>query len=391
MITASALTRLLNCPSSAVLPRAENYNEWADKGTDDHDELAHATMTGTLTPKRGVLVPADPRVEVKLAYDVVTRTARVVGAGAADRNYGVAGPFEIFMSLDVLGVDDQGRVVVIDWKTGFADVEPAATNGQLWCCALAACRALGRDVAVIRIVYTNQGDRCDEHELDALDLAEFANKLERLHVTVAERQAARKRGEILETKEGSWCKHCASKSVCPSKNGLLVQLAAGGLAIVGDAALTPALAAQAHEQIERIESLLRDAKKRRETYVDENGPIALGEGRMFGRYVRSGHERLDGAVAVRAIHELVGEVAPEFEAVAISRATSKAAIERAAKQFATKRGTVPAIVKRIRELGGASNAPDTMPLGEYFAERNDGVEKSAIDVDKLNQLMAEAG
>lgn len=387
MITGSALTRLLNCPSSEVLAKAETHNVWADAGTDEHDELAHAVMTGTLTPKRAALVPPDARVEVKLAYDVVLRTARILGAGAADRNYGTPGPFEIFMSLDVLGVDEFDRVVVLDWKTGHGDVEPAATNGQMWGCALAACRALGKSEAVVRLVFTNMGDRCDEHEIDALDLADFANRLERLHVTVADRQARHNRGETLETREGSWCKHCASKHVCPSKNALLVQFASTGLAIVGDSAITPERAVAGYEQIVRIELLVRDARKRLETYVDEQGPIDLGGGRMYGRYVRNGNERLDGGVAVRAIAEIVGEQAKEFEAVAVERRTSKAAIDRAAKQLGVKRGTVPAIVKRIRELGGATNAPDTLPIGEYTRDRDEPAEKPTIDHDAVNALM----
>jgi hypothetical protein len=389
VITGSALTRLLQCPSSAAFPKAENYSEWADAGTEEHEELAHETMAGTLSPRRAALVPPNPRVEVKLAYDVANRTARFLGADAADRNYGTPGPVDIFASTDVLGVDDQGRVVVVDWKTGHADVEPAITNGQLWGCALAACRALGRDTAIVRLVYTNMNDRVDEYEIDALELADFAGRLERLHIAVAAKQAAYKRGETLDTREGSWCKHCASKHVCPSKNSLLVQMS-GMTTIVGDAAMTPDRAAGAYEQVVRIETLVRDARKRLETYVDEQGPIDLGGGRMYGRYVRNGNERLDGSVAVVAIHELVGEAAPEFEKVAIERKTTKAAIERAAKQLASKRGMTSAIVKRIRELGGATHAPDTMPLGEYVADRNEAGDKQVIDVDAVDRLLESA-
>lgn len=389
MITASAATRLLHCPSSAVLAKAATHNPWADKGTEDHDELAHQTMTGTHPPKRAVLVPPDPRVEVKLAYDVATRTTRVLGAGAADRNYGERGAFEIFMQIDVLGVDD-GRAVVIDWKTGFADVEPAASNGQLWTNALAACRLLGLNEAIVRIVYTNQSDRCDEYAISALELADFGNQLEQLQITVTARQAAKQRGEILDTREGSWCKHCESKHVCPSKNGILVQFAEHGTAIVGDAVMTPERARAAHEQIVRVEQLLNDAKKRRDQYVDDNGPIDLGGGRMYGRYVRNGNERLDGAVAVRAIHEIVGESATEFEAVAVERKTSKAAIERAAKLFAAKRGTTPAILKRIRELGGSTHGPDSMPIGEYVRGRDEEMVAPVLDTGEINRLLENA-
>ena len=388
MNTASALPRLMNCAASAVLPKAENHNEWAGAGHDEHEDLADQTLAGSLPEHLARLVPPSPRVEVKLAYDVATRTARIIGEGSG-RDYGTPGPFEIVGSCDVLGLDGE-RVVVLDWKTGFNDVEPAATNSQLWFYALAACRALGKDSAVIRIVYTNQGGRCDEHEIDALDLAEFAGRLERLHGQVAALQAARKRGEILETREGSWCRHCGSKPYCPSKNALLVQVAEHGLAVIGDAEMTPQRAVAGYEQIVRVEQLVKEARRRLETYVEECGSIDLGNGRMFGRYVRKGNERLDGAVAVQAIAEVVGESAREFEAAAIERKTTKAAIDRAAKSLGCKRGTASQVVRRIRELGGASHASDSMPIGEYVVGKDEAAELPAVDTDEVNRALAAA-
>jgi hypothetical protein len=376
MITGSALPRLLNCAASEVLAHAENASEWADAGNEDHAELAHMTLTGT-------------RVEVKLAYDTATREGRFLGE-ASDRSYGKPAPFEIFMSTDVVGVDGDA-VVILDWKTG-GDVEPAATNGQLWACALAACRALGKHQAIIRIVYTRT-NRCDEHAIDALELAEFAGRLERLHVHVTELKAAKSRGEALPTREGTWCKYCPAKHACPSKNALIVQVAEKGLAVLGDAAMTPERARAGYEQLVRIEDLIRDARKRLETYVDEQGPIDLGDGRMFGRYVRAGNEKLSGDTAIVAIADVLGDTdaAKRFELHAIERKTSKAAIDRAVKEVKAPRGTATKIVKRIRELGGASHAPDTMPIGEYARDRDEPAEKPAIDVDAINAQLQEAG
>jgi len=382
MITASALSRLLNCPSSAVLPTAEAHSEWAELGQVAHDDLSNV---GDPDHEFARLLPPSARSEVKLAFDVATGQGRIVGEGVG-RAYGDVGPFEILGSADVLGVDGDA-VVVVDFKTGFSDVEPAATNPQLAFYALAACRALGKDRAIVRIVYT-QSNRCDEAELDAIDLAAFAGKLAALHTTVAGRQAAKQQGEILPTREGAWCKWCNSKPFCPSKIALLVRLA-DPAAVIGSLEMTPERAAAAHEQIVRVEQLLNDAKKRREQYVDEHGPIDLGGGRMFGRYVRNGNERLDGNVAVQAIAEIVGESAKEFERVAIERRTSKAAIERAAKSTSAPRGTTTKLVKRIRELGGSTHAPDTMPLGEYV--RGDAEEAPALDVAAVNAALAEAG
>lgn len=383
-ITGSALPRLLNCTASAVLVKAETANPWADQGSDEHEELAHQTLIGTHPEKRAAMVPPEPRVEVKLAYDVATRKGRFLGS-AADRNYGSPGPFEIVMSADVVGIEGDA-VVVLDWKTGFADVEPAQTNGQLWGGALAAARALGLSRAIVRIVYTNQGDRLDEYEIDALELADFASKLERLHTREGELRAAHQRGEVLPTKEGPWCKHCASKHVCPSKVALISQF--GGLTVIGPE-VTKETAAAAYEQVVRVEQLVKEARARLNTFVDEQGPIDLGGGRMFGRYVRKGNESLSGDVAVTAIHEVIGEAAREFEAIAVERSTSKAAIERAAKALGCKRGTVPAVIRKIRDLGGSKSERDTMPIGEYAAGKSEPAPR--LSYDELDKLMKEAG
>jgi Protein of unknown function (DUF2800) len=383
VITASALARLRACPSSAVLPRAENHNEWAALGHDAHEELAVFNDDHPFAH----LLPRDARAEIKLGYDVATRQGRIIGEGGG-RDYGNPGPFEIVGSCDVLG-SDGGAVVVIDWKTGFADVEPASSNAQLWFYALAACRALGKSEATIHVVYT-QTRRVDSHTIDALDLAEFAQSLERLHKQVAERVATKQRSGVLDTREGSWCKHCPAKSHCPSKNALIAQLASGGLAVIGDSAMTPARAAGAYEQLVKIEQLVKDARKRLEVYVEENGPIDLGNGRMFGRYVRSGNERLSGNTTVQAIAEVVGESADEFASVAIERSTSKAAIERAAKSLGCPKGTASKIIKRVRELGGATRGGDSMPLGEYVRGDGESAQMPAVDVAQLNAALESA-
>ena len=80
--------------------------------------------------------------------------------------------------------------------------------------------------------------------------------------------------------------------------------------------------------------------------------------------------------------------------IAIEYSTSKAAIGRAAKQLADKRGAgklATAVIEKIRELGGATNAPDSMPLGEYTRGRDEPAEKPAIDMGAVNALLEAAG
>ncbi len=390
-ITMSALPRSLNCDGSLVFPRAENVSQWADSGNDEHEELARKVLAGTLPPRLARIVPPGARPEVIVAINVATGEGRIVG-DSDGRNYGTPGPLEIFGKVDVIGVLDDA-VVIIDWKTGHKDVDPAARNWQLWGYALAACRAMGKSKARIYIAYTNQpGQPIDEHELDALDLADFAKRLSALYVREAKLRSEYQRGEIPATREGSWCRHCASKSRCPSKVGLLVQVAASGLAVIGDTEMTADRARQAHEEIERLDQLVSDAKARRMAYVDEHGPIDLGNGKLYGRMPRAGNRILDGQKAAQAIREIVGESAREFEALALEYRTSQAAIKRAAQTLG--KGQSPEklknqIVDRIEKLGGVKHGPDQMPLGEFPAGKYEKPEP--LDVGEINKLLEAAG
>lgn len=397
MITMSALPRSLNCDGSLVFPRAENPSEWADLGNDDHDELARQTLAGTLPPRLARIVPAGPRVEVKVAIDVSTGEGRIIGDGAG-RDYGSLGPFEIPGSIDVLAIDID-TVVIIDWKTGHKEVDPASRNWQLWGYALVACRALGKSKARIYIAYTNQpGQPIDEYELDAMDLADFAARLAQLHVREAALKHSYKAGQTPSTREGPHCRHCTSKSVCPSKRGLLVQIASKGLAIIGDTEMTPERARDGYFEIERLDQLVKEARARLTTYVDETGPIDLGNGKMFGRVARNGNRVLDGAKAAQAIREVVGESAKEFEAMAIERKTSQAAIKRAAERLGVGKSPEKLknqILARLEELGGVKRGADQLPLGEFPADKvlkvaGDVAERKAIDTDEVNRLLAAA-
>lgn len=360
--TASGLSRMMNCAGSVLLPRAENASQWADAGHDEHAEIADQHTAGTLPEWIARLVPAGARSELALAFDVATRQGRIIGENIG-RAYGNVAPFEVVGSADMVGIDGDA-VVVLDWKTGFLDVEPAATNPQMAFYALAACRAFGKDRAIVRIVYT-KSNRVDEAELDALDLAAFADRLESLFRRVALAQSTRAAGAPVNTREGSWCRYCPSKSVCPSKVGLLAQVASGGLAATGGE-LTPALAASAYEQLVRIEQIVKEARARLLTFVEEQGPIDLGNGRAFGRYRKLGNRKIDARGAEPVIRAVLG---PEAVDVAIERSTSQAAIERACKQFG-QRGDKAALMRRLEEDGYVVRE-ETFPIGEYAADKHD--------------------
>lgn len=383
MITASSLARRLACPASHVLAKADTTSPAAIAGREQHEDLAELAELPEVLKRE---VPISARSEVKLAYDVSARRGRIVGEGA-DRTYGTAQPFEVYGSADVVGLDRDANgnalaAVVIDWKTG-NDVEPAITNPQTLFYALAASSALGFDSAIVKIIYTRTG-RVDRAVFDALDLVTFANRLEDMFTGAAALQLRKAAGETLDTSEGSWCTWCPSKHVCPAKNALLAQVASKGLAAIGDSRMPPDRLLAAYRQVVAVEALVSEARKRLIAYVDDNGPIDLGNGMVYGRYERRGNEMLDGAVAARAIREVTGESAREYEDIAIEKSTSKAAIARASKAImpANATRTTNAVIERIRALGGSATKPSTRPCGEFC-----GPSPTPIDTTEADRLL----
>ncbi|HVZ35777.1 MAG TPA: DUF2800 domain-containing protein [Polyangiaceae bacterium] len=384
MITFSQLQRLLECPGSEALPRAEIASPWADAGHEEHAVLAEQVRMGTLPEKWRKYVPDGSRAELGLAFDVVNRTGRLLGEDLS-RAYGVIGPFEIAGAADVVGAISD-CVVIGDWKTGYNEVEPAATNAQLAGLALAATRALGMSRAIVRLFYTKTG-AMDEAELDALDLAAFADRLEAMHGRVAQQQGAV--GDV-STREGSWCRHCpANKNRCASKTALLVQVAQRGLTVIGEQELTAEMARESYSQIVALEQMVKDARSRMNAWVDENGPIELANGKRYGRYQRTGKAKLDADAATTAIAEICGESATDIVRGCVKRTVSQADIERAVKAVAPKgyTKTKARIVARIEELGGLERVPE-FPYGEHAADKT--AQLSPDDIAEADALLAEA-
>jgi hypothetical protein len=381
VISPSSLLRQLRCPGSLSLPKAENYSEAAEAGTAEHEVLSDFAA---LDPVIAAMLPPNPRSEVKLAYDVVTGDGRIIGYGS-DRNYGTLGVNEIAGTADVVGSDDH-VAYIRDFKTGYADIEPASTNPQIAFYGLAYARALGLQRADVGLIYT-KAMREDVAQLNAFDLGAFAQQLKALH-----QRSKQPAPEHPDTVEGRWCAYCPSKPFCPAKNAMIVKVASGGLARLGDSEITPHRARLAYQQLVNFESIVKDARKRLEQYVSETGPLDLGEGRAYGRYVRPGNEKVSAESAIEAFHSLFsagGDVGgfkqDTFESIATERVTSKAAIERACKL--TEMPVKP-LMAEIRKTGGIQRGPDTMPIGEYDTGRYEAA--PPLDVAAVNAQLEAA-
>lgn len=274
--------------------------------------------------------------------------------GVSGRNYASANlsPFEIPGTADVIGTRN-GRVIVIDWKLYQAD--GAKESAQGWHYAIAACRALNLDEAEVHIVLT-KGRSLSSCEIDALELAEFAERLREIHARVAAERAKVSFGVAPDTREGMWCKHCPAKSFCPSKTALIRSLSG---AQNSNTALTNAEAADGYRRLVQIKQLVKDAEKRLEAWVVENGSIDLGNGMAYGPFAKRGNERLDARTVIEAMKELFGDEAQAMIDRAIELSVTKAAIKRAVGSLDKK------VIAKTREMGGVT-AEITQRIGEYM-------------------------
>lgn len=399
MNTASGLGRIAACPGSVALAKAHLSSQYADEGNVRHADAESAALDGRLDdlpPRVRALIEPDAQLlpEVAVAYNWRTGKARMLGRGIT-RDYPVDPDSEIPGTIDLLVINPSGRLVVVDYK-GHEDVGEPDQNVQVMLYGLAVARIYGANEVTLAVSYIGAGTedaRTPVVTVDCFDLAAYATKVTRI-IEAANAEIGK---AIPDVRESRHCKWCPSKPYCGAKNALLVQVASGGLAVIGDTAMTVDRAREAYREIERIEQLVKDARKRLEVYVDDNGPIDLGEGRFFGRYRRPGNEKLDGDIAIDAIRSVLpDDQADTFEATAIEYSTSKAAIERAAKEACgpgAKRGAATKlarqVVEKVRELGGVT-AADTFPLGEYTGESR-GVAKDPVDIEAVDRALKAAG
>jgi hypothetical protein len=273
--------------------------------------------------------------EVAIAYDTATDTARELCRGMGRPDYSLYGikPTEVVGTLDVLGLTEDA-VVVLDYKTGWADLGPVKDNWQLRGCALLAARLHHRQkaiVGIIRIKPAGEEHFSDRANLMAMDLDIVQDALVELRDRKARFIAQDKAGQAVPTLQGSWCTYCPSFDFCPSKQNLI----AVGLGLTPHrasyfpAVLSPETAPIAYKNME----LLRGVLKRYEETFNEYAaahPVALGNGYVYGRKDLSA-ESIDVDKAKELLDRWMGEEAEA--AIEVKRSLSKDA----ARAILTKR------------------------------------------------------
>ncbi len=293
MPSGSSVERALICTGSVSLPQANNINEFADEGTschtfidtcldakindpeglqearlkalaalpEEHREAASDIAIDRIEPLTGHMG------ETAFVYDVISGNVRFLGQRIG-RNYGELAPTEIPFSADAIGHSDD-KVWVVDWKTGYRKVTPAAKNWQLRLAALAVAKYYGKDQALVAVVYTRGKVWYDwaEKPFDAMDLEGFAQELKDAYVKWT--------SETPRFTTGSHCSYCAALTSCPAMAGL-VQKVLNGDAANGD--LDPV---SAYELMRSMQAAIKNVEGFVRT-IALREPIELKNGKHFG-------------------------------------------------------------------------------------------------------------
>ena len=359
MISSSKLSLVAACEGSITLPWRDAPTALSEAGTARHADDEEAINSGSGIEEYEERWPGlQWRAEVAYVYNIATDTARFAGVGIG-RNYGQLDPFEVPGTIDAEGRGN-GQLVVVDRK-GFERQEPAEQHRQVRFLALAAARYQPAERITVAI----------RPELGAMDVAEVDPVFDLRHEALRVRQlvlhsATVRSGARDGTREpqftvGRHCRWCPAFDDCPKQKELraLVVRDEDDPDLALQTFVDDESAAEVYQLWRRIgilhkrigEQIYRHAAVR---------PIPIAPGRMFGRLEKQGNERLDGDVvwqAVRTLH-------PGLEDQAVERKATKKRLEEVLKG---RRGAVPAVLKMVRDLGGA-----TRSAGYEFTEYDNG-------------------
>lgn len=301
-LTGSGIDRARACIASVALPHSRAIREASTLGTVIHEYLMNVSLVGKEEALKRVpeahqdtcaaidleqLPQVDPRsyaAEVAYAYSTANDTGRELGR-AINRAYEGLEPGDVPCTLDSVGLTEDA-VVVIDWKTGWAEVPAPAENWQLRFGALAASRTHGRRRAHVAIGRIREGEVTFEWgELDELDLETTAAELRDLVERQKEEEERLRDGRPPRTVTGPHCKYCNAFPYCPAQAGLLRELV---VASVGDQPapiITPENAPELLRKYEAVSLVVKRFGEVLDAYATRT-PIPLENGEVYGRVIR---------------------------------------------------------------------------------------------------------
>lgn len=383
-VSASALPRIELCPASAVLPQVGSTSEAADKGSALHQHIRDRAELGidlavarleevcarwglsetetaflrarlmkfTWTPPAGAIcelrlavmpdwtvkrVPEDQRwVEGALftgQFDVVWAEPSPLVVGEDGSVHCPAG--SVLWALDVKGGQDR-HVTTIE------------RNLQVAFYAWAAARWTKAQRAIPAICYPGAGEgewdvpgrMWGPAELDAVEA-----RLKKLWGDCERQERALAEGQPLSLTEGRHCGYCPAQTHCPAKTALLKSLCTDSPAPLGAAPLTASEATRIASSLVFVERFLERARSALRSYVEDQGPIDLGDGVVWGPQQVNRTEILP-----EAAREVLEEELGEHANAAIKLDITGASIERAIKAQLEARGLTRGVAPTKRRI-----------------------------------------
>jgi hypothetical protein len=402
-LSISGLGRVEKCPASVVLSKTfGRESKYARRGNMLHSYLYLVSTVGAEAALE--LMPLDEReacaavelerlpaakpesyaAEVAFAFNWRTGTARELGRGL-DRAYDcrVDEACEIPGTADVVGLTPT-HVIVLDYKSGWADLGDVANNLQLLGLGLAAARAYGREDAFVGILRLRPDGTpwFDVVELGPMELDAAEVRIR----GICEAAEKVRLAEHFDVQEGLWCRHCAAFDSCPAKVRLAASLAYPArvqdsiptLTVESVPAVLDRLAA-IKEVVARVEDSVREFAR--------VNPVPLPGGKVYGavQVVEESPMPLEGAAVLR---EKFGEAAAVEALVQPPPKMSWASIERGLRAHMREQGLTRGIdeLKRAaREALRAAGAVEesrsvqvkihkpkmpVLPAGEESAPKN---------------------
>ncbi len=329
-VTGSKFDRFMACRGSEFHPHVQSPpGKHADSGTAKHGWVLAGEEPAEEFAEQAKAIDAsalpEGTSEVALAYNWREDTARVLGTNIG-RAYPTDGD-EVCLSIDRLGLTET-HAENWDFKSGRATFEDA--RWQLTIGALAACRAYGKDNALIGLLHDIDGVlvRGTPRELGPLELAAAASE-------VFEALSAPPPPDVVE---GPHCRYCPAFAACPAKPGLARSLTGMPELVLNDDSVPRILTA-----LESGERVLKDVRAAVREFVSHR-PVRLADGSTLAMQEVS-RESIDATKARAVLTPALWDAAAEFK-------LTKSALTAAVK--AAGCGTPASVLKELREAGAIS-------------------------------------
>jgi hypothetical protein len=373
MLTGSGFTRAEKCTASTFLPHViEAGGVYAGLGSALHRYLHLVAEVGAEAALQLIdpeyreacskvelegLPHSNPEgwaVEVAFAWDWLAGTGRELYRGSGARLYPALEPTELAGTADLVGLDGQ-TVIVLDLKSGWADLGRPEDSAQLQFYAVCAAAAYGASEAIVGFIRLVDGEpRYQQARLDAFALADATVRLQAIVDRCLQDEAEYRAEGLAIPVTGEHCKYCSAFLRCPAKATLAGQLAVSGTDLP---ALTVENAPLALERLWAAQEVLAKVEKAINELATST-PLRLSDGRIYGA-VEATKESFDPLVGGEALAKAFG---PELaaEAVEVESTLTKASIDRALRGRLQKGQKISKLQQEafeaIRAAGGAKTA-----------------------------------